>query len=98
MVACFEVGGSSNRSSESSVVTYEIVEVKVMVKGQANLSANQALRNNVFASIRAILAANFSNLINGNLKISALRLSGAYDVIQYSSRDVIVTLQYPEGT
>ena len=98
MVSCFEVGGSSGRSSESSVVTDEIVEVKIMVRGQANLAANQALRNTVFAAVRAILAANFSILINGNLKISALRLSGAYDVSQYSSRDVIVTLQYPEGT
>jgi hypothetical protein len=98
IVACFEVGGSSGRSSESSVVTDEIVEVKVMVRGQANLSANQALRNTVFVAVRAILATNFSSLINGNLKISALRLSGAFDVSQYSSRDVIVTLQYPEGT
>lgn len=98
MVACFEVGGSSDRSSESSVVTDEVVEVKVMVRGQANLGANQALRNTVFAAIRAILAANLKSLINGNLKISALRLSGAFDVSQYSSRDVIVTLQYPEGT
>ena len=79
-------------------MTDEVVEVKVMVRGQANLGANQALRNTVFAAVRAILAANLKSLINGNLKISALRLSGAFDVSQYSSRDVIVTLQYPEGT
>jgi hypothetical protein len=97
-VGCFEVGGQSGRSSVSAVWTEELVEVKVKVKGQASTATNQGLRITVFNAVRALLTGNLNSLIGGNLKVSALRNSGAFDVSQFSSRDVIVTLQYPEGS
>lgn len=98
LVGCFELGGSSTRTSATSVVTDEPVEVKVQVKGQANLAANQALRITVFNAVKAILTGSLNGLINGNLKVAGLRYSGGFDTAQCSSRDVIVTLEYPEGS